>query len=302
MVKKLFLMLLCVLLACPCAVLAEGGVLDMMGLIGDAAQTQSAAGTQVIDRENVIPDAVEAQIAGIIQQIEDDHQVDIVVLVTSDVPTDYSDTLWRVERFADDFYDNGGYGMGPDFSGMLYLIDLHNRVQYISTGGVMMQYISDAREEGIFDAAEPYLRRDDWGRAALAAVDRTADYMARGRERGVFLYDRDTGKRLSGFYNPLEWFEVLLAAGGGLLTALIVSGTVNGSYNLKGGTYRYDLNGSSACTLTMDDEEFLRQTVTRTARSSGGGGHGGSGGGRSGGSGVHRSSSGRSHGGGGRRF
>ncbi|MBR3764303.1 MAG: TPM domain-containing protein, partial [Clostridia bacterium] len=198
-------------------------------------------------------------------------------------------------------YDNGGYGMGEDFSGMLYLIDLNNRVQYISTGGVMIDYISDYREELIFDAAEPYLMRSDWGGAAMAAMRRTSVFMDEGRERGMFRYDRDTGRRLSGYYNPLEMHEVLIALGGGLLAAAIMVGTVSAAYGLKGGTYKYDVTANAAYTLTKDDEQYLRETVTRTARPTSTGSGGGSGG-RSGGSGVHRSSAGRSHGGGGRRF
>lgn len=311
MVRKLIISLLvCLLLAAPA--LADGGI-DMDFLMNfvtqqpeaseaDTAQLSPVRGAQVIDPEDQIKPLTEQQIIAVIEEIEKKHQVDIVVLVTKNTPYDSSDSLYKVAGFADDYYDAGGYGMGPDFSGMLYLIDLRNRVQYISTGGVMMQYISDSREQKIFDAAELYLRRNDWGNAALCAVRKVSELMAKGRERGVFLYDEVTGQRLSGYYNPLEGFEVLLAVGGGVLVAFIVCGTVTGSYGLKGSTYKYDLASKSACTMTRDDEQFLRESVSRMARSSGSSGYGGGGGGRSGGSGVHRSSSGRSHGGGGRRF
>ena len=298
MVKKILLILLCILL--PLSALADALLGDdTFSHLAGAAEANTGA-VQVIDDADVLSAALENQITQVIERIERDHQVDIVVLVTYDVPDDYSDSLYRVEKFADDFFDNGGYGMGPDFSGMLYLIDLNNRVQYISTGGVMIDYISDYREELIFDAAEPYLLRNDWGGAALAAVNRTAAFMDEGRERGMFRYDRETGRRISGYYNPLEMHEVLIALGGGLLAAAIMVGTVSAAYGLKGGTYKYDLAANASCTLTQDDERYLRETVSRMARPTSSGSSGG--GGRSGGSGVHRSSAGRSHGGGGRRF
>jgi len=256
---------------------------------------------QVIDAANEIDAAMEQQISDVIDRVEANHQVDLVVLVTYDVPDDYSDSLYRVRDYADDYYDNGGYGMGEDFSGLLYLIDLNNRVQWISTGGVMMQYINDSREERILDYAEPCLRNGDWGRAALRAMEMTEHFMAEGREKGTFLYDEVTGKRLSGIYNPLESFEILIAAVGGIAVAMIFASSVKGSYSLKGSTYQYDVSANARCEITQDDEEYLRQSVSRVARSSGGS-HGSGGGGRSGGSGVHRSSAGRSHGGGGRRF
>lgn len=312
MVRKLIISLLvCLLLAAPA--LADGGI-DMDFLMNfvpqqpevsetDAAQLSPVRGAQVIDPEDQIKPLTEQQIIAVIEEIEKKHQVDIVVLVTKDTPrlSEYEDNR-RVEDYAHDYYDVGGYGMGPDASGLLYMIDLRNRIQCISGSGVMMQYISDSREEKIFDAAQGYLTRNDWGNAALAAVTKVGEFMNQGRERGVFLYDEMTGQRLSGYYNPLEGFEVLLAVGGGVLVAFIVCGTVTGSYGLKGSTYKYDLASKSACTMTRDDEQFLRESVSRMARSSGNGGHGGSGGGHSGGSGVRRSSSGRMHSGGSRRF
>ena len=259
------------------------------------------ADVQVIDDAGALTASEEASITAAIEAVEKAHQVDLVVLVTRETPYDGSESLWRVRDFADDYYDNGGYGMGPDQSGLLYLIDLNNRVQWISTGGVMIDYITDYREELILDAAETYLFRSDWARAALAAVQRTGEFMDQGREKGSFRYDEVTGERLSGLYNPLESFEVLLAAGAGAAAAGIFVAAVSGAYNLKGSTYRYEMNQNSTCTFTLDHEVFLRENVSRMARASSSGG-GGGGGSRSGGSGVHRSSSGRSHGGGGRRF
>lgn len=271
----------------------------MLALLLPAA---AMADVQVIDDANAISADMERQITEVIDQVEKAHQVDLVVLVTYDVPDDYSESLYRVRDYADDYYDNGGYGMGEDFSGMLYLIDLNNRVQWISTGGVMIGYINDLREERILDAAEPYLMNSDWGRAALRAMQMTSQYMDEGRMKGSFLYDEETGKRLSGLYNPLENFEILIAAAAGIVVAVLVVTTVSASYSLKGSTYRYDMRANCTYDVKRDDEAYLRQTVSRVARNTGGGGHSGSG--RSGGmgSGVHRSSGGRSHGGGGRRF
>ena len=282
MVKKFLIALLMLALYIPAAALAD---------------------LQVIDEAGVVDAEMEQLITQVIDDVEKKHQVDLVVLVTYDVPDDYSDSLWRVEAFADDFYDNGGYGLGDDYSGLLYLIDLNNRVQYISCGGVMMDYINDYREEKLLDAGGMFLS-SSYGKAALAVMQKVQQFMDEGRMKGSFRYDEETGKRLTGLYNPLEGFEILLAGGGGIAAALILMGSVKGSYSLKGSTYSYALNQNSSCVITHEDEQYLRQTVTRMARSTGS--HGGSGGGgsRSGGrgTGVHRSSSGRSHSGGGRRF
>jgi len=282
MVKKLLLFLLMVMLLLPAAALAD---------------------VQVIDECGAIPDSVEERISDVINRLEAEHQIDLVVLVTDNVPTDYSEEGWRIQAYADDFFDNGGYGMGPDHSGMLYMIDLNNRAPCISTLGVMTGFLSDYRIETLFDESYSSLRYGDYGQAALTVMNRTGDFLKQGREKGNFIYDVETGERLSGLYNPLESFEVLLAAGAGIVVAAIVIGSVGGAYNLKGTTYSYPVEERTTFNMVKDDEQYLRQKVTRMARSSGSDGHGGSSGGHSRGSGVHRSSSGRMHGGGvGRRF
>ena len=279
MVRKLLPVLLALLLL-PAIVLADG---------------------QVLDRANLFSASEIQQMEGIIRRIEENHQVDMVVLTTYDVPDDYSESLRKVRDYADNFYDNGGYGMGEDFSGMLILLDMNNRVMWLSTGGVMIDYINDSREEAILDVAYTYLTSGWYGDAMIAALSRTEKYMAKGREEGTFRYDEVTGQRIGGIYNALTSAEVMVAAAAGAAVALFIFFSVSGSYNLRGSTYSYDRKANASLVLTKDEETYLTQYTTRMPRPSEP--HGGSsGGGRSGGSGVHRSSGGRSHGGGGRRF
>ena len=256
---------------------------------------------QIIDNANLFSVADVSRINEIILRIEAEHQVDMVVLTTNSVPTDQSDSMRRVRDYADDFYDNGGYGMGEDNSGMLILLDMNNRVIWLSTGGVMYEYINESRREDIIDRAYGYLKQRNYGEAIIAALSRVEYYMNKGREEGTFLYDEVTGKRLSGIYNALTSSELLVAIGAGGAAALGIYLIIGGSYNLKGSTYSYDQASNTSVVLNRDEESFVRQFVNRTPRNTGS--HGtGSGGRRSGGSGIHRSSGGVRHGGGGRRF
>lgn len=278
MVKKL-LPLLLVLLLLPVMALADA---------------------QVLDRANLFTGDAISQMNTIIERIESRHQVDIVVLTTNDVPTDHSEEMWRVRDYADDFYDRGSYGMGKDNSGLLILLDMHNRVIWLSTGGVMIDYITDDREEAIIDAGYDDLRRGNYGQAIIASLFKVEHYMDKGRQEGTFRYDEATGERLSGMYNALTSGEMLFAAVAGVGAAVVLWLSVSGVYNLAGSTYAYDRGSNSSIQLTRDEEHFVRQYTTRAPRSTGSTGSGG--GGSSGGSGVHRSSGGVSHGGGGRRF
>ena len=260
------------------------------------------ADEQIIDNAHLFSAADIVRMNEIIARIEDEHQVDLVVLTTNAVPDDYSESMWRVRDYADDFYDNGGYGMGADNSGMLILLDMNNRVMWLSTGGVMIDYITDMREEDILDRAYNYLYYGDYGEAMIAALDRVEYYMDKGRTEGSFRYDELTGERIGGIYNALTSAEIGIAALAGGGVGLVIYLCISGSYSLKGSTYTYDAGSNSAVQLTKDDESFVRQFSHRTPRNTGSHGPRSGGGGRSGGSGVHRSSGGFSHGGGGRRF
>lgn len=252
------------------------------------------AGEMVVDDAGLFTQAEIRQMEEIITRIRDTYQMDAVV-VTSRAPG-YNDT----QDFADLYYERNGYGLGDDKAGLLYLIDMRNRVPCISTSGVMIDYITDSREESIIDAGYDDLRRGNYGRALIASLNKVEDFMDKGREEGTFRYDEVTGERLGGIYNALTSGEIIVAAMAGLAVAGVIWMSVSGTYQLKGSTYSYDLDRNSTLTLTKDTEHFVRQFSTRTPRStgtgSGGGGH------SSGGSGVHRSSGGVSHGGGGRRF
>lgn len=234
------------------------------------------AETQVVDDAMILTAEEEERITKIIDTIEARAEVDIVVLTTRDTPVDNTYDMRYARDFADDYFDYNGYGRGTERSGMLFLVDMHNRIMWLSTSGSMIQAISDDEVDAILDAAYNAVSNGDYASGIVAGMKRTARCL----------------------YNWLSGIDLLIAAAGGAAVAAVILLSVKGSYNLKGSTYAYALQQNSDFTMTRDDEAYLRQTVTRMARSTG---SSGSGGGHSGGS-SHRSSSGRSHGGGGRRF
>ena len=281
MVKRITVFFLCLLMLLPAAALAANRVIDEAGLFTASEE-----------------EALEAKI----ERFQEKYQVDVVVLTTRAVPTNRSyEDLNRTMAYADDYYDQHGYGIGEDKAGILYLLDMNNRVSYVSTGGIMQDYINDHRLDEMLTSAEGYLYRGRYADAAGAIIDKAETFMRRGIEEGQFRYDIVTGQRSSKIYNPMTRKEWILSIGGGLAVALIIYFSVAAKYNLKREQYSFNKMTQSDVNLTEDDKVFLREHVSRTRipRNTGGGG-GSSGGGR--GSGVHFSSGGVSHGGGGRHF
>ena len=251
----------------------------------------------VVDDASLFTASEIQQMTAIIHRIQETYQMDAVVVTSKQVKEDYWGDGDVSQAFADDYFDYNGYGLGTDEAGLLYLIDMTNRVPVISTKGVMIDYITDHRLEEMFDNSASYLRQGRYGQAAITVLTTLEVFLQEGREEGSFRYDAVTGERLSGLYNTLTKGEAVLAVMVGLGCSLLLVCTVCFRYSLKGSTYKY--NPSQHCQISWLDrkDKFLRQSVVRTRNEpSGGGGHGGGGGGL--GSSVHTSSSGSSHGGG----
>ena len=274
MVKRLICLLAaCLMLMMPIAALADA---------------------RVFDDANLFTSAEIQQLEAYAEQLWADYGMDVLVLTSEKAPL--NDSL----DFADLFYED--HAVSED--GLVYFIDMRNRVPTISTSGKMIDYITDYRLDVLLDAGYDDLARGRYGSAAMTVLRRLNTYLGQGREEGSYRYDAVTGVRLTEEYNRLTSYEIAIAAVVGAAVAMIIVASVSGSYSLKGGTYRYDLNGNAARTLTRDEEQFVTQRVTRhrnepTHTSSGS--HTSHSSGR--GSSVHHSSSGRSHGGGsGRKF
>ena len=61
-----------------------------------------------------------------VNNLSNDYNMDIVIVTTSDTDGKTS------REYADDFFDYGGFGVGDNYDGILFLIDMDNREAYIS--------------------------------------------------------------------------------------------------------------------------------------------------------------------------
>lgn len=256
-----------------------------------AAVTQ----TRVFDRADLFTAAQEEQLANAIADFQQATHMDFVVVTSNEAHGDASQ-----QEIADSFYDKGSFGLDAEHSGMLYYIDMYERQEYISTTGVMIDYMTDERIEAALDASNPLLRAGLYADAALAQIAKATQFVKAGIPEGQYRYDILTGQLLTARRNSLTATEALVGAGVCLLIGLIFVGAVSARYKLKGSTYRYNYVENADMDITESRDEFIRTTVTRTRKAPPPDKSGGFGGG--GGSGVHIGDGGISHGGGGRGF
>ncbi len=288
MMKRRVLALLLALLLLGCvsfALAAEQRVFDQAGLLSSAEI-----------------DLLEERIA----QLRETLGVDIVVLTADEGVYDTTD-------YADVFYENGGFAS----SGVLYFIDMQNRMAWISTSGDMIDYIDDPREETILDDQMTCLADGDYYGAFNVALDWTDTFVTDGVGEGHYAYDEETGDILQpedygsnveydyepqGFH--ISFGGVLVCLGLGLLAGFIARAIVKYSYNKAYKAVDYAFREKSRLHLTTNTSVLSGQFVTTRVipRDEGNNGRMGGGGFGGGGSGVHISSGGGSHGGGGRSF
>lgn len=255
-----------------------------------------AVGPAVVDAADLFTPSEEERLASLIEQFRDKHEMDFGIVTTSHSHGDQTQ-----QEIADDLYDEGGYGIGEYANGILYYIDMYERIPYLCTTGEMIDYMTDERIAAAHEAVYSYLAGGEYGAAAEAMIAEVDAYMRRGIPEGQYRYDVLTGERLTSFHKSLTPGEIAVSVIIAAAAALICMGFVKGNYSLSGSTYDYQFRENSTVKVTNEEDVYLRTSTTRTPKapppsSSGSSSH-------SGGSGVHRSSGGVSHGGGaGRKF
>lgn len=252
----------------------------------------------VIDNACLLLREEETSLEEKIQTLRQEYAMDIVIVTVESLggatPQDY----------ADDYFDDNGYGYGADRSGVLLLLCMEKQAWYISTSGDAIYALTDY---GIQQSMQPaltffspggyYLGFDTW----LDTLPAYFDAYRNGTP--IDGYADDSGDYYHGDRESVVHYEskrspnIILSIVIGLVAAaLAIWGMIAamntkrqqhgaGSY-LKAGSYH----------LRTQRDFFLYSNVSKTARPSESSSHSG------GGSSVHHSSSGRSHGGGGGKF
>lgn len=239
------------------------------------------------------------KVQALIDQTVIDHELDIGIVITAD-------TQGKSSRdFADDYYDNNGFGSGTDYSGLLMLINMEEREVWISATGRAIDIFTDSRISGMTDNIAGFLAEGSYYDACLQFVDEVAYFAAQGVPQGQYRVDSEVnaagegqaGAEASKTYmsrvirkmtSPLVFLGALVIAG---LATFRASRSSKGSITINNQTYE----DQGSFVLSEANEYYIREYTSsvRIADNS-------SKSNRS--STIHKSSSGRTHGGGGRKF
>lgn len=236
------------------------------------ADAASVAIDPVSDYADMLTDAEENELAQRLEYIRNTYAADTAIVT---VPTLDGKSA---ERYADDFYDYNGYGIGPDHSGILLLISQEPRNYHMTTTGRCFDIFNDAAIDYICSNVEAQLRNGNYYEACLRFAEDCESVLS----------DYANGER---FEEPKSVGMLLIMLGIALVLAITITAVAKSSMKNARLGVNADLYAEGRrVNLTGSRDIFLYSDVTKTPipkQQSGGGSTG------------HVSSSGRIHGGGG---
>jgi uncharacterized protein len=260
-------------------------ILAALLLTAFPVSAQAAASTEerVFDYAQLFTETERESLQSAIDEHIAEYAMDVVVLTTKD------DSGKSPRAFADDFYDNYGFGYGRDNAGVLFLVNTRTRDLYISTAGRMIDILNDGRIDAILNTQYEYARDGNYYDAMMAAIAETGAYIGAGPVSGQYRYHEDR-------YLAPWWVAVsiIIGVGAALITVVIIKKTYSREYK----PVPYDYRNESRLNLTLKTDDLIDKRVSRRYDPPPPDHSGGS----SGRSTTHTSGSGSLHGGGGRRF
>lgn len=280
--RRYFACFLCILLLCS------------QGLCADAAENL----LMVVDNANLLSEEECTALEELAQTVRSEYELDVVILTIDSLNGS------QAQYYADDFFDQQGYGYGTYGDGVLLLLAMEEREWYISTCGNTIYALTDYGIQKLGEEAVWYFSEGDYygGFSAFlnslpryldafsnnVPVDGYADYSDdyyHGDLEETVYYEEST--------TPNLFLSLVIGATAAAIVIIFMRNSMN-TKKLQVGAADYMESGSFHVYTHQD--MFLYSNIHKTRRQEPSGGSVG------GGSSVHRSSGGRRHGGGGGRF
>lgn len=236
---------------------------------------------RMVDWADLLSDGEEADLSDRLDEISERQQLDIVI-VTVDSLEGAS-----AEAYADDFFDDNGYGFGDEKDGILFLISMEERDWCISTSGYGITAFTDAGLEYLSEEFLPYLSDGAYAEAFQTFAGECDEYITQARTGEAYDVDNIPTEPFS----PLG--ALIIAVLIGFVVSLIATGFMRlGLHSVYSEPSADSYTKKDSLRLTKNYELFLYRNVTRIEKPKES-----SSSNSSGGSATHTSSSGNTHGG-----
>ena len=233
---------------------------------------------RLMDNAALLTEYESKKLNDLLDKISQKHKFDVTIATLN-----FLDTRSAVE-YADDWFDYNGYGMGNDYSGILFLISMGERDWAISTHGYGLTAFTEAGQEILIDDILGDISGGYYNDAFISFAKNCDDFLTKA-ENGT-PYDKGNAPK-----KPLPTFYYIISLIIALITGFAGAGALKSqlkSVQKQVGADNYSIKNSLS--IPGRNEIFLFSNVSKTARpketSS-----------SSSRSSSHTSSSGRTHGG-----
>ena len=223
---------------------------------------------RVMDEADLLAPEEETELIGYLDEISERQQFDVAVTIVNSLGGE------DIQYYAADYYDYGGYGMGENYDGAMFIMSMEEREWFILTTGYGIDVLTDSELDVIGEDMVPYLSSGDYLKAFRLFGEEVDFQVTSGVEEA----------------SPSILLSLLAGLLLGLIPAFIIRGKLK-SVKMQTSAGSYENKGSKK--ITEKQDIFLYHTVHRTHRETES---------SSGGSSTFKGSSGRSHGGRGGSF
>lgn len=265
--KKRILHILLVLMLC------------MLQVIPAAAQ-EAEQTVRLRDMASCLTESDADQIQKTLDEISVRQKCDIVIYTVESLDGK------TAQDAADDFFDNGGYGIGEEKDGILLLISMKERKWHISTHGYGITAFTDTGLAYIASCFQGKLSDGDYAAAFQIFAEEGDAFLTQAKTDKPY----DTGNLP---HKPLSsvWIAVSIAVGM-ILALIVIVIMLNKLKSVRRQPAANSYIHRDSLNITQSTDLFLYNTMTRTRKPEP----------ETSGSSTHTSSSGRTHGGRGGSF
>ena len=125
----------------------------------------------VVDNADILTDDQEAQITSRINELRRSCGQDFAFLSTDDF------ICFDPVEFGAFYWDQNGFGLGLDHSGVLVYLDMNIKMMVVITSGQARADIDSGKVDVILDAAMPLLQDGDFCGAVMLALNMADEYI-----------------------------------------------------------------------------------------------------------------------------
>ena len=217
--------------------------------------------TRVYDYAELFTDAEEAELEEQIDSFRTTYQADAVVLTEED------GSVTDPELRAQDFYDEGGFGLGSNRSGVILYINMATRDVSACASGETKYVLLSTDLDRVIDAGYAELADGEYAGSLESMLRRAGEILEQSEETGTYQSGSYTGRhtapddRSIQLRRDLPMILVVSACGGGIC-AVLVYVLVSRRYANPVHSAVYNARGNTTMNLTEKQDLFVNKTVT----------------------------------------